>query len=538
MNHIDLSDTAARILPQILQRQAVEAPDTVFLVRGDQSFTFAEADRATDRLAAGLADLGVGRGDRVAMYLSGRPEAVLTALAANKLGALWVPINADYKGEWLADTLARSRGAVLVTESARAERIEQVRARLGGEKLVVLEDESGETLPGAVPFQSLLDAPAKPAGCSAQDYGDPCAILWTSGTTGRSKAVVQSYNSWLRAVHAGVVPQFDVREGDVIYNVLPLFNSGAWVTTVFPALVEGVTCVLDEPFSVTHFWERIRHYGATHTFTLGAMHMFLWNAPPQPDDADNPLRVANMVPMPSEIGKAFEERFGIHLVGPGYGQSECMLITNSAEKDATPGALGRPMGDTDIRLFDDDDREVPTGEVGEVRIRPLEPHILFKGYFDDEDATQAAYRGPNREWYCTGDLARRGESGAFYFVDRKKDAIRFAGRNISTMEVEGVVRRHPAVANVAAFGIPSAEIASESELKLDVVVEPGAELAAEDLAHYINENAPHYFVPRYIEFVDTIPMTPTSKIEKYKLRDKGVPPGTWDRRAAGYVVRK
>lgn len=534
MNRVDLSEPATRVLPRILQKQADEAGDTAFLVRGDSRFTFREADVFTDRLAAGLAGLGVGRGDRVGIYLSGRPEAVLVALAVNKLGAVWVPINNDYKGEWLADTVVRSRTKVLFVEPSLVSRLEDIRDQLTDE-IIVLLDEDRE---GFRSLHEVLLENAPRSDLREHDYGDTCSILWTSGTTGRSKAVLQSHNNWLRPVHVGVLPKYDLQDGDVIYNVLPLFNSGAWVTSVFPALAGGVTCVLDGPFSVTHFWDRVRSYGATHTFTLGAMHMFLWGAPEKPDDADNPLRVAMMVPIPADLQEPFEKRFGFKLSDPGYGQSECMLITGVTDRSAPPGSLGYTMSDTDIRLFDDEDREVPVGEVGEVRIRPLEPHIVFQGYFEDEEATLEAYRGPHSEWYCTGDMAKLDENGVFWFVDRKKDAIRFGGRNISTMQVEGVVRRHPAVANVAAFGIQSKEIASEHELKVDVILAEGANLTPEELASFINDTAPHYFVPRYIEFVDDIPMTPTSKVQKYLLREKGVGPATWDRVVAGYVVRR
>lgn len=541
MRRYDLSNRENRVLPRVLQWQARESPDADFLIREDRRVTFAEANRLSDAYATWLEGRGVQSGDRIGLHLSGRPETVLLALAVNKLGALWVPINNDYKGEWLLDTIARSRCRVVFTEARLAPHVAAIRESLAGEILVLLEGEDGSSaeLPGAIPFSEVEATEGHPFDVSGQNYGDVCAILWTSGTTGRSKAVRQSYNTWLRGIHRVGVPHHQSRPGDVVYNVLPLFNTGAWVTAIFRAMVEGLPCVLDEPFSVTHFWDRIRKFGATQTFTLGAMHMFLWNAPERPDDADNPLRVAKMVPMPAEIEGPFQKRFGLELLGSGYGQSECPMILTAREMGLPPGTLGRPAEDTDIRLFDDDDREVPDGEVGEIRIRPLEPHILFKGYFDDEEATRNAFRGPNREWYCTGDLGRRdGETGLISFVDRKKDAVRFAGRNISTLQVEGVFRRHAAVKDVAAFGIPAPGLEAEDELKVDVILEPGAEVSFEELASFVNDNAPYYFVPRYMEFVSEIPYTPTGKAQKFKLREKGVSEGVWDRRSSGYVVRR
>ncbi|MCP5089560.1 MAG: ATP-dependent acyl-CoA ligase [Gammaproteobacteria bacterium] len=534
MHRVDLSDTSNRILPKLLRLQAAAIPNAPFLIDEHRQITFAETDKLSGSLATGLRELGVAAGDRVAILLQNCPEAALVALAANKLQAVWVPISTDYKGEWLADTIIRSRAKVLVTDAALGERIASISERLGEEKLVVVGD---STLPGATRFESLFDhAPFEP-DLEAFDYGDTCAVVWTSGTTGKSKGVMVSYNGWLRPIHRGVSVIYDSQPGDVILNVLPLYHAAAWNTSVFRGLAEGLPVVIEPGFSVTTFWDRIRHFGATQTFTLGAMHMFLWNAPPRPDDRDNPLRVMQAVPMPADIKAPFEERFGVKILGTGYGQSECMVITTEAGRDGEvpPNSMGFPLDDTDVRLFDDDDREVPQGDVGEVRIRPLEAYVVCNGYLDDAEAPANAWRG---EWFCTGDLARKDENGAFFFADRKKDAIRFAGRNISTMEVESVVRRHPDIVDVAAFGVPAAEIAGEEELKTDVILAENASLSHEALARFVNDNAPHYFVPRYINFVNALPYTPTNKVQKFKLREKGLDNETWDRKTSTFIVQR
>lgn len=534
MHRIDLSDTRNRILPKMLCMQASAAGDAPFLISDGRCITFADAERLSGSLATGLREIGVRAGDRIAMYLQNRIEAPLIALAANKLQAVWVPVSTDYKGEWLADTIARSRAAVLFVDSAFADQIAAIRPQLGDEHLVVIGDSE---LSGVIDFDDVLDNLPYEADFDAFDYGDTCAVVWTSGTTGRSKGVLVSHNGWLRPIHRGVSVFYDSQPGDIIFNVLPLYHAAAWNTSIFRALAEGIPVVIDPGFSVTTFWDRIRRFGATQTFTLGAMHMFLWNAPPRSDDADNPLRVMQAVPMPAEIKAPFEQRFGVTILGTGYGQTECMAITTEAGRDGEvpPNSMGFPLDDTEVRLFDDDDREVPQGEVGEVRIRPLEPHIVCNGYLDDAEASANAWRG---EWFCTGDLARTDADGAFYFVDRKKDAIRFAGRNISTMEVESVVRRHPDVADVAAFGIPAQELAGEDELKIDVVLREDATLSHKALARFINDNAPHYFVPRYIQYVTSLPYTPTNKLQKFKLREKGLDDETWDRAQSAFEVQR
>jgi crotonobetaine/carnitine-CoA ligase len=538
MNRVDLSQSESRVFPRILQAQARDNGDTEFLLSDTQRITFAQADDITSRLATGLQALGVERGDRICLYLGNCPEFVLLTLAANKLGAVWVPVNTDYKGEWLLDTIERSRPKVLITDSAVVDRVAPLRDRLDIAQWIELAPQGSAVMPGMHSYHVLAQAEPYQSDYSEQDYGDVCAILWTSGTTGKSKGVMQNYNGWIRAIDQGASPMFDSRPGDVIYCALPLFNTGAWITSIYRALLEGIPCVIEPKFSVHNFWQRIALFKATQTFLIGAMGVFLWNAPEREEDAETTLRTAMIVPFPPDLWTAFEQRFGLKILTAGLGMSECQLVANqlAAKVKIPPYALGYPPDDIQLKLCDDDGNEVAVGEAGEMCVKPLVPHVLFSGYFDNAEGTAAAYRG---EWFLTGDMARQdAETGALFFVDRKKDAVRFAGRNISTLEVEGVFRRHPSVADVAAFGIPSAEIDSEDELKVNVVIKQGEAASAEDLCRFVNENAPHYFVPRYLDFVESLPYTPTSKVQKFKLREQGVTDSTWDLKTSGFKVQR
>ena len=189
----------------------------------------------------------------------------------------------------------------------------------------------------------------------------------------------------------------------------------------------------------------------------------------------------------------------------------------------------------EVRLLDEHDNQVPRGEVGEIAIRTREPFVFFNGYFANPEATAEAFRNL---WYHTGDLARQDEDGEYFFVDRRSDYIRFKGRNISSFHVEAAASAHPKILASAAHGVPSAELESESELKICAVLQPGATLAPLELAEFINENAPYFFVPRYIEFLDELPMTPTSRVQKYKLRDRGITEATWDAQAVGFRPKR
>ncbi len=537
MNEVDLSDNANRHLGRILELQARDNGETEFLITDDQRITYAEANDISNRLAAGFAELGIGRDDRVSFFMANLPELVLMCLALNKLGAIWVPICTDYRGEWLRDSLVRSRARVLVTDAEHLPHVTASGDIPGQETLVVIERDAAQKA-DTMSYAALADQQPYEADYGALGYGDTCAILWTSGTTGKSKGVMVAHNNWLRSTLNGTALQYQTRPGDIVYCAMPLYNAGAWITCVVRALYLGIGLVIEKKFSVTSFMDRIKQFNATQTFAVGSMGVFLMGAPEREDDADNPLREALIVPMPPNMWDAFEKRFGVHLVRSGLGMSECLLTLNHEHSDveAPIYALGFPPPDVDVRLFDEDGNEVPDGEPGEICVRPLEPHILFNGYFDNPEATAAAFRG---DWFLTGDMARKDpDSGVFHFVDRKKDAVRFAGRNISTMEVEGVVLRHPAVAQAAAFGIPSPALEAEDELKLNVVLKEGEQLTCEELAAFINDNAPYYFVPRYMEFVQDLPYTPTNKVQKYKLREAGVPEGTWDLKTSGYKVRR
>ena len=535
MNFLDFEDTRERLLGRCLRRQAEKVPDTDFIVWDDAHYGYGRVNELANAYARGFRELGIGPGDTVSFMMETCPEYVWATLALNKLGAIWVPTNVDYKGQWLRESFEDGGAKLLVADAGLLPRVAELGA-LPFESILVRGDAAGQDagVPLA-PLEQLEQAPGEEPDDAELSYGDTAAILWTSGTTGRSKGVMQSHNVWIRAAVNGAISA-GLREGEVIYNCLPMYQSAAWVANVYRALVTGVPCAMDPRFSASDFWNRTRHYGATMVFTLGAMHMFLWNAPERDDDADNPVRSAGMVPMPEDLIPRFKARFGIEQISQGYGQSEVMsLLSRKPEVAYKPNSLGESADGIEVKLLDDDDFEVPAGETGEFCIRPLEPHAIFKGYWHNAEATVRSWRNL---WYHTGDLGRRDEDGEFFFVDRKADFIRFGGRNISSFAVEAAAGAHPAVLQCAAHGVTSQELASEAELKLCVVFKPGESVKEEEIARFINDTAPFFFVPRYIEIMESLPQTPTGRVQKFKLRERGVTPETWDRRAVGFEVRR
>jgi crotonobetaine/carnitine-CoA ligase len=536
MHWLDLDDPKQRTLGNVLRLQAEAIGDEIYLLSGDDTFSYGRVNQLANAYGAAFAELGVQRGDTVAFLMRSSVEFVFATFGLMKLGAIWVPTNVDYKGTWLREALEDSCARVLVADADLLPRV----AELGELPLAHVLARGAADAGCALPLRgSLAEIEGRHAGEPPQveiGYGDTAAVLWTSGTTGRAKGVMQSHNAWIRGAISGARTS-GTREGERMYCCLPMHNSAAWVACVYRALVTGLSCAIDSEFSASKFWDRCRHYGATQTFTLGAMHMFLWQAPPRPDDADNPVRHSSMIPLPDALIRPMKERFGITTLDQGYGQSEVMGLLHRIDDGRVwkPGCLGEPLPGLEIALLDDDDRKCAPGEVGEFCARPTEPHVIFNGYFNDPVAT---LRAQTNLWYHTGDLGKRDADGDYFFVDRKKDYIRYKGRNISSFAVEAAVNAHPAVAQSAAHGVRSAELESESELKIVVVRKPGVEVGAEELARFINDNAPYFFVPRYIEFMDELPHTPTGRVQKFVLRERGVTAQTWDRDAAGFRVRR
>lgn len=525
------------IISDVLRRQAEHIPDDVFLMWEQDRHTFGQVDERVDRWANSLARLGVGRGDVVAVFMKNSIEHIVLALAAARLGAAFMPTNTDYKGDWLKHTFQDGRAPVLVADGEFAERVAVLNPAELPFQAVVLHGTANASLTQRTLDLTEFDGgPASDPGAEHR-IDDVAQIHWTSGTTGRSKGVMNTNGSLLRGAHYNSLYR-DLQDGDVLHCCLPMYLGGAWVTNAWTSLLTGVPMGLDERFSVSNYWDRVRLYGATQTFTLGAMHIYLLNAPPRPDDAVNPVRVACCVPMPVDRVAEYKERFGVESLVQGYGQSELpspVFEARDTGRRWKPNSMGIPGKHYEIRVLDDNDDEVAVGEVGELCVRPATNFVLFAGYYQQPELTAKVTRNL---WYHAGDLVRCDEDGEYFFVDRKKDYIRFKGRNISTIEVETVVRQHPAVGDVAAHGVQSAELESEYELKIAIVPVPGAEVSAEELAKFINDNAPYFFVPRYIEFVDSLPMTPSGRVEKYKLRERGVTPETWDLEASDYVVER
>jgi crotonobetaine/carnitine-CoA ligase len=312
---------------------------------------------------------------------------------------------------------------------------------------------------------------------------------------------------------------------------LPLFHTNA-LNAFYQALLSGATLAVEPRFSASGFWPALRRHDATVTYLLGAMVPILLSRPDGAGDRAHRARIALAPGVPQGFHAPFRDRFGIHLLD-GYGSTETNFVIGSPQGEHRPGTMGRVRPDFEARVVGEDDSEVPAGTAGELILRAGEPFAFASGYVGMADKTVEAWRNL---WFHTGDRVICDAEGYFHFVDRMKDAIRRRGENISAYEVEQVVLSHAAVATAAVFAVPS-ELA-EDEVMVAAVLRPDAALTAPELLDHCQPRLPYYAVPRYVEFVDELPATENGKIQKFKLRERGITPATWDREAHGYKVAR
>lgn len=533
MKFYDASRLEDRLLPRVLDFQAAENPETTWLWTDERRLTFRACAELSKRYAAGLSALGIVKGATISMVMVPSIEVVLIAMAAARLGAIFTTINTDYHGQFLQEAIAQCQSTVVIIDGELAARLEGL--DLAQVQHVIIHGEARAPVHvDQRPLPALLEAGDELPAVDL-NWSDPVQVWWSSGTTGKSKGVIHGHSSLIHLAHRQASRR--VQPGYVYYSCTPMYLGSPWTGTIWQSLVSGTTAAIDAKFSARQFWDRIRYYGAKSFFTLGAMHMHLWKQEPTPRDESSGVLYGQAIPMSWELIPQFKARFGIEIMDQAYGTSETFMVFE-AHDDGTPwkgAAMGRPVPYLDVKLMDENDCEVPIGEAGEICVRPNAPGVMFLGYFNAPDMTVQAWRNL---WHHTGDMAIRDEDGVYYFADRRKDYIRYNGRNISMFEVEAVLETHPDIADVAAYGITSAELESEAELMLGVVLKPDRELTAEDIARYINKNAPYYFVPRYIEFLHSLPRNAHGRVMKHILRERGVTGAVWDRRTSGFVVSR
>ena len=515
----------ANSLAAELRRAAADSPDRPFIRLMTGEWTFAQLDAMADRMAAGLKAQGVRRGDNVSLMLPNCIEFCVLWFALARLGAVTAPVNTSFKGAALTNAINLVDSRLLLVHASLLEPMSAIQAELTHiEKIIAV---GGEPPAGRLSYDDLNKCEG---GLAQPDldihFAELCLLLYTSGTTGQSKAAMISHR-FVLAQASGVIDGLGLKSDDVLYCPYPLFHLDAAVMTVAPALLLRGVAAIGERFSVSRYWDEMRALKATVFDFMGATITMLWKQPPSSEDRNHFARLGWGVPLPSWAPE-FEARFGCRLVEL-YGLTEAgVMIYTPQEQPRRVGSCGKARGPFEVKLLDEDGFEVPVGQPGELVIRPLAPSLIMQGYYAMPEATLAVFRNL---WFHTGDVLKLDADGFLYFVGRRKDMVRRRGENISAAEVELVIETHPDVLECAVIGVPSDM--TEEEVMACVVLRSASKASPPALADFCTSRMARFMVPRYWRVMPALPKTPTDKIEKFRLQQAGITAETWDRENQG-----
>lgn len=508
----------------VLDRRAEQFGDRVMMSIAGTPVTFAQMRDRSCAAANVLVDLGVRRGETVALFIGTCTEWVYFWLGAARIGAVSAAVNGANKGEFLSHALRLSRAKLVITDAERHPRVREVADGIDTLDSILVQ---GDSLSEALRTASTL--PPKTPPTESDEVG---VLFFTSGTTGPSKAVATTWH-YLFSVAATAVSAWEFSAGEALWSAMPLFHLSAAPIVLAPMLVGG-TSVLAAGFHPGQVWDGVRACSAVGFVGAGAMVSMLWNQPSDRRDAELPLRFISAAPIAADIYRSIEQRYDCRVVTM-YGLTEAFPIAFKAVSEpGVPGTSGRLNPAFDVRIVDHDGRDVASGAIGEITCRPKSPHAMSVGYVSAASGSGILVE-PHPEWFHTGDMGKL-DNGQLTYVDRVKDSLRRRGENVSSIEIETTVIQHPAVLEAAAVGIPSD--LGEDDILVVVTLQPNATLDHVELLDFCAARMPYFCVPRYLEVVDEIPKNILGRIRKDVLRTTGLGADAWDREAHGYMLTR
>jgi long-chain acyl-CoA synthetase len=490
-------------LASIVTEGAGKAPDTAAVRLGDAALTYAELDERSARLATLLREQGLRQGDRVGVMLPNVLEFPVAYYGVLRAGGTVVPMNVLLKRREIAFYLEDSGAKLLLAWQGFCEEARDGAADAGAE-LIEVEPAS---------FAELLSGYKPTSGLAETEEEDTAVILYTSGTTGKPKGAELTHFNLSRNAEIAGRTTCVIEQGDIVLGALPLFHSFGQTVSMNASLRIGATLTLLPKFEPGEALEIMQRDRVTHFYGVPTMYGALLHHPDRESYDASTLRtcITGGASMPVEVLRGFEEAFDCEVL-EGYGLSETSPVASSNHpgRPRKPGSIGTPLEEVEMKVVDEDDNEVPQGEVGEIVIRG---HNIMKGYWQRPDATAEAMRGG---WFHSGDMAKVDEDGYFFIVDRKKDLIIRGGYNVYPREVEEVLYEHPKIREAAVVGVPHDEWGEE--IGAAVVCHEGEELAPEEVSQYVKERIAAYKYPRIVWFLDDLPKGPTGKILKREIK--------------------
>ena len=501
-------------LVALLRRAAALWPDAE-AIRFDatgEALTFAEFDRRTDTIAAGLVASGVERGDRVAVCSANAPLFPLAWFATMKAGGVMAPINVGYRAADARHILEATEPVAVFCDTERTGLMDALSPHVPSLRIRVTD--ASLTPKGWRPLDSLSGVSAA-AGLPAVQASDLTNIQFTSGTSGLPKGCMLPHAYWIelaRSVEANVV---SLAPGETMLTAQAFsYLDPQWALAL--TVMSGARLVVLERFRPAELWEKLVEHEARFFYCLAAMPLMLLSSHPRAAEREHRLRVVMCSAIPAERHRELEARFGVpwlEAYGATESGSDLGVPWSEHARCIGEGTIGRPLPHRQAMIVDEDLSEVADGELGELLVRG---RSMMRGYWRDPAATTSAF---HEGWYRTGDLARKDARGLFFLEGRLKDTIRRAGENIAASEVEGVLQQHPGVLLAACVPIP--DPVRNEEIKVFVV--RSEDVPLEELVSHLSARVARFKVPRYWAFVDALPMTPSERVSKPKLsREVGI----------------
>ena len=506
----------------LLSRRSLGAKP--LLICDGETLTYAGADEASNRIANSMIGHGIGKGDVVATFMYNSIDHAVIWLACVKLGAVFASLNVSLAASELVYSLADTNARLIVVDHDLIDVYRQARADINPLPVEILwhGPESGDEF---VRFDSLLNGVnTLPEVDIAPN--DPMSIIYTGGSTSMPKGVLVPHMHYIAAAER-YKEITQSQPDDVHFANSHFFHVGGQQFGLMGPLYCGTTGVMTRWFSVSNYWRIARETGATIIDPIGTMISALLAPEPSPADRNHKVRVGIGIAsgqVRAAFRHQFEERFGVPLLEV-YAMTEVgVLLCSERLEDKTLNSCGKTYGWADICIVDEYESPVPTGEQGQILLRPTSTNCFMLEYVNKPQETIAAWRNL---WYHTGDIGYLDDDGYLYFVGRQAHWVRVRGENVSAFEVEKVLTEHAAIEDCAIVGVPAQ--LGEEDVKAYVQLAAGASLAPEAIVDFCKASLAYFKVPRFIEFVSEFPRTITKhEIERHALRARGIG-DAWDR---------
>lgn len=497
-----------KTIKELISTQGKLMADKIFMYYKDTTKTFKELDQISNKIGNGLVSLGVKKGDKAAMLIPNRPEFIYAWFGLMKIGAVMIPINTQFKPDEIKYILNNSEANTIITTGMFQETVLKIKSGAPFLKHIIVIEPKDKA--GIIPFEEIISANASEPNIVVNEY-DYASFIYTSGTTGYPKGVIDTHHNYIANAHQ-IVEAAEFTEKDRAMLILPLFHCNAQVVTVISPLYAGASFVLMEGFSPKEFLPAINKYKPSTFSGVPTVYAIL-NSLPDAEKYDlSSLRfvICGAAPMPVEVFNEFERKYKAFIL-EGYGLSEatCASIINPLKGKRKIGSIGKPLNGQEIKILDDNNKELPQGQIGEICIKG---DVVMVGYYKNPEATASAIKDG---WLHTGDLGYIDEEGYFYIIGRKKEMIIRGGENIYPKEIEEVLYKHPKVLDAAVVGIPDPKWGEE--VFGFIVPKQDVQITEQEMVDFLKEKIADYKIPKKFIITQAFPKTATGKIQKNRI---------------------